>query len=184
MTEDESSLNKFVANFDTPEKIQANTEAVLALVQQFNAGAPIPPVSASDLKQLWEVTKRMNADMPPRPNVAIGAGVFAAYGIDFVHEAERFMSAQTRLELLSNLLARGVLSEFTRGEELDDKLFDAAATIPICKTDLAEAMLPRLLAESPADVAAKAAEEMRAGGYDPASPSIDGKFIDWLSTKC
>ena len=59
MAEDESSLNKFIANFDTPEKMQANAESVLALGKQFNEGAPIEPASASDLRQLWDATRRV-----------------------------------------------------------------------------------------------------------------------------
>jgi hypothetical protein len=184
MPEEESSLNKFIENFAALHTVPSLTESVMALVQQFNEGAPFAPVSASDLKQLWEVTKRIKADFPSRPEVAIGGGIFASYGIDFVNEPERFTSATYRLEILSDLLGRGVLKDYVHGERVDENVFSAAASMPCNKNDLAQVMIPRLLAESPADVAAKATEEMLAGGFDPASPNIDQKFLDWLRTNC
>jgi hypothetical protein len=63
-------------------------------------------------------------------------------------------------------------------------VFVAAATMPCDKTDLAETMLPLLLAKSSAEDVVKAKEEMRAGGYDPDKPNIDTKFIDWTKNNC
>src|SRR5579864_8397460 len=98
------SVDKFVSNLGDPEKLQANTDPALALVDQINKGAPIPPVSASDIKQLWEASRLMNADMPPRPGVAIGLGVYAAYGVDAAADAERFIAVRWRHTVLADLV--------------------------------------------------------------------------------
>jgi hypothetical protein len=127
----------------------------------------------------------MNTDMPPRPNVAIGLGVYVAYGLEAASaRPEQMMSIGFRLELLSALASRGVLNEYKHGEELDEKVFRAAATIPFNKHDLGEAMLPLRLAQLPADVVAKWTEAMRAEGRDPDKPNVDGKFLDWLRDSC
>ena len=47
-------------------------EKIHAQIEEVNRGAPIPTVSSSDMKQFWDATRRMNVDMPPRPNVQIG----------------------------------------------------------------------------------------------------------------
>jgi len=48
-----SSLDRFIANFDTPEKCQANSQLVQELTNRINSGAPIPPVSGNDVRQVW-----------------------------------------------------------------------------------------------------------------------------------
>lgn len=60
---------------------------------------------------------------------------------------------------------------------MDEQAIRAAATMPCDKTDLGEAMIPQALAMAPAESAAKAKEEMRAGGYDPDKPNVDRKFL-------
>ena len=156
-----------------------------SVMEQFNSGAPIPPVSASDIKQMWDATHRMNAERPPRPNVAIGLGVYAAYGVEAAaSRPEEFMAIMWRYRLVSALVERGVLSDYMNGDELDEKAFHAAATIPCGKEDLAEAMVQLRLTQSPAEVVKRAKEEMRAGGYDADKPNIDGRFLDWLRDNC
>jgi len=85
-------------------------------------------------------------DMPPSSNErAIGLAVYAAYGFEAASAGpERFLPIQWRHKLTA-LVQRGVLDDYKHGEELDEKVFRAAATIPCDKNDLAEAMLPRLL---------------------------------------
>jgi|SRR6266536_3651297 len=169
---------QFAENPELIEKIHAQTKL-------FNDGAPIPPVSASDMKQMWDATRRMNADIPPRPNVATGLAVFAAYGVDAAFgRPEEFFSISWRHQLLESLVGRGILNDYKQGEELDEKVFRAAATMPCDKNDVAETMLPLLFAQSPADHAAKAKEEMLASGYDPEKPKLDAKFLDWLRNNC
>jgi hypothetical protein len=137
-----AQVKQFAENPEVSEKIHA--QAKLS-----NDGAPIPPVSASDMKQMWDATRRMNADMPPRPNGATGVAVFAAYGVDAAfNRPEEFFLPSWRYQILVALVERGVLNDYKHGEELDEKVFRAAATMPCDKTDLAETMLPLLFADS------------------------------------
>lgn len=175
------NLDKFLSTLGSEENTQAHAEATRVVYEQFNAGAPIPPVSPSDLKNLWEVSRRMNADMPPRPGGAIGLSVFAAYGFEAASASpEVRVPIQLRYQLLAALVERGVLKDYLHEGELDERAIRAAVTIPCDKIDLGEAMIPQALAMAPAESAAKAKEEMRAGGYDPDKPNADIKFLDWL----
>ncbi|HTM38668.1 MAG TPA: hypothetical protein VL156_18085 [Terriglobales bacterium] len=185
MTSDDNvSLDRFISNFDNPEKLQADAKAALAAGEEFNKGAPIPTVSASDIRQLSEATRRLNAEIPPEPNMAIGTAVYASYGVECASEPAKFMAAQWRLTVLSDLLERGVLAAYVEGEEPDEKVFIAAATIPLTKEDIGEVMLPKILAEAPAEFVAQVREQMRAEGYDPTRPNIDAKFLRWLEDNC
>lgn len=178
------NLAEFVADVNTPEKMQRHAEAVMAFAQRFNDGAPIETSSAADLKRLWVAMKQMHADHPPRPGVAIGSSILADYGIDFILDVGRFMPAQSRVQMLMALEERGVLDQFVRDGELDARVFEAAATFPIDKTNLAEASLPRMLAQAPPEIADKFRAEMAANGYDPERPEIDKKFQDWVVKHC
>ena len=152
-----------------------------AAAKQFNSGGPIPQVSAFDMKQMWDATRRMKAEIPPGRKVAFGLGTYAAYGVEAASiHPEQLMPIGLRLEITSALLKRGVLDEYKHGKELDEKVFRAAATLPCDKHDLSEAMLPLRLAQLPAEVVAEAKESMRAEGYDPDKPNVDSKFLDWL----
>jgi len=82
---------------------------------------------------------------------------------------------------LTALVERGLLREYRSGNELDDRLYQAAATMPCNKEDLAEALVLLRLSLAPEEIAAKAREELRAHGYDPDKPAIDAKFQSWLT---
>ncbi len=176
------AIDELVSTIDAEEKAAARSEVLQAVIKQFNDGAPIAPVSASDIKQLWDATRRMNADMPPSAEVrAIGLSVYAAYGFEAASAGpEQFMPIQWRHTLMSALVERGVLDDYKNGGELDEKVFRAAATIPCNKEDIGETMMPLVFAQISAEDGKKAKEEMLAGGYDPDKPNIDGKFLDWL----
>jgi hypothetical protein len=132
--------------------MQVYDERVHAIVKQLDDGAPIPPVNVRDMKQVWEATRRMNADMPPNPNRQIGLGAYVAYGVEAAAgPPEELFPIAWRYQLLSSLVERGVLNDYKHGEELEDKVFDVAATMPCDKTDLTETTLPILLAKSPAE---------------------------------
>jgi hypothetical protein len=177
-------MDKFLSNFDTPERAMARAEAMDAAAAQFNSGAPIPPVKASDLKQLWEATRRMNADMPPRPGVAVGLAVYAAYGFEAAcAPPEELMAITSRGQLLSAIVERGVLNEYVHGEELDEEVFRAAATMPCDKDDFFQAIMPDMVTQLPAEDVAKFKEEMRTHGYDIYQPSVDRKFLEWLRNR-
>src|SRR5207248_11146238 len=103
------AMDDFTSAFDSEEKSRAQIESLHTMIKQFNDGAPIPPANAYDLKQFWDVSRRINEDMPPRPGVAIGLGVFASYGFEAASAgAEKYMPVQWRHELMSSLIKRGV----------------------------------------------------------------------------
>ena len=156
-----------------------------AAAEQLNSGAAIPAVSASDIKQMWNATRRMKADLPMGPNTAIGIDVFAGYGVEAASTRhEQFIWIQLREMLISGLSTSGVLSDYMHGEELDEKVFCAAATIPCDKNDLAEAMAPFWFRQVPVEVGETARDEMRAAGYDPDRPRIVTKFFEWMHDHC
>ena len=75
-------IDRLISNMDTEEKAMARSEAMRAAAEQFNSGAPIPSVNASDLKQLWHANRRINADMPSSSGGAVGLAAYAAYGFE------------------------------------------------------------------------------------------------------
>jgi hypothetical protein len=178
-------LDRFNLNFDTPEKMTANAEAARVTYERFNRGVSIPSIRPSDLRQLWEAARRLNAEHPPQPEGAVGLSVFAALGVEAACESpEQWVPITLRCQLMSALIERGVLKDLLKGEELDEKVIRAASTLPCDKNDLGEAMIPLAFAKLSPDEVAKAKEEMRAAGYDPDQPPIDTKFLDWLSNHC
>ncbi len=155
------------------------------VVEQFNSGAPMPTVEFSDIKQTWPVMKRMVAEARSRPNVAIGLGAYAAAGVDVASRSPvQMMAVAMRQQFLNSLLERGVLSNYVHGDDLNDEVFLAAASMPFDKEDLAEALLLLKLSQDPAEIVAEAKEKLRQQGYDPDHPRIDAKFLAWLRERC
>jgi hypothetical protein len=110
-------INAQAEDLELSERIRQQTEEI-------NRGAPIPTVSAADMEQLWNATRRINADFPPKPNRSIGMGALAAYGVEAaVNRPEEFFSVSKRYQLLSYLVERGVLNDYKHGEELDERVF-------------------------------------------------------------
>lgn len=100
--------------------------------ENIDAGVPIPPVPAQDLKYFWkricDIERR--ASPKKREMRAIGMG---AFGDDnpFQKLGEKAIAAWFRCGVLHALLQEGVLKEWQRGEELDDLVFSIAASIPL-----------------------------------------------------
>jgi hypothetical protein len=161
------------------------SERTRAQSEEINRGAPIPAVRASDMKQLWDAMRRIKADISLKSNAQIGMGALAAYGVEAaVNRPEEYSLMSTRFQLLSFLVERAVLNDYKHGEELDERVFRAAATMPCNIHDLGETILPLALAQSPPEIVAKTKEEMLARGYDPEKPNLDGKFLNWLRENC
>jgi hypothetical protein len=93
---------------------------------------------------------------------------------------EQFGATQLRWLLLSSLFERGVLKDYTNREKQDvtEKVFCAAATMPFTMKDFLEAGL-RFREEQ-----ARTKEDLRALGYDPEKPIVDGKYLDYLRDNC
>lgn len=180
--DNDPAVKKLVERFNNNsvmEKTPANGEATEALMAQINAGAPIPAVPATDVKQIWHATCRMNADRPLQPGVAIGLSAFAAYGVECAAEPARFMSALWRHTVLSDLIDRGALNEWVHDGQPDDKVFAAAARVHCTLKDLGRATV-KAIAQSNAEFAAYAAEALRAQGSDPEHPEIERRFDELL----
>ena len=176
-------IKMFGDNLST-EEIQAKLEPMHRLTAEINAGALIPQASAADVKQIWRAIQQMNAEVrPPRPDVAIGLTVFEAYGVVCAAEPTRFMSAHSRYTLLSDLIDRGLLSEWVRNGEPNERVFEAAATVDCTLEDLGRATL-KTLGQTDAEFAAHATEALRAQGEDPDHPKIEGRFVELLRNKC
>ncbi|HEX6802158.1 MAG TPA: hypothetical protein VF133_00630 [Terriglobales bacterium] len=175
-------INMFGDN-QAAEEIQAKLEPMHSLMAQINAGAPIPQVSATDVKQLWDASRRMSADRPPRPGFAVGLSVYAGYGVDCAAEHARFMAVQWRHMLLADLIDRGLLADWVRNGEPDERVFEAAATVDCSLEDLGRATL-KTLGQTDADFAAHATETLRAQGQDLEHPEIERRFVELLRDKC
>jgi hypothetical protein len=176
-------INMFGDN-QAAEEIQAKLEPMHSLMAQINAGAPIPQVSAVDVKQIWHAIRQMSAaGRPPRPDVAIGLSIFEAYGVVCAAEPTRFMAAQWRHMLLADLVDRGLLAEWVRNGEPDERVFEAAATVDCSLEDLGRATL-KTLGQTDADFAAHATETLRAQGQDLEHPEIERRFVELLRDKC
>lgn len=180
---DQPDLDKFAASVNSGEMLK-QAERTRALIEEFNRGAAVSSVSPADIKQLWVAHRRITVDIPPEPGIQLGLGVVAAYGVQAAADPVRFTAVRWRHTVLSDLVERGVLNAYVHDGEPQEKVFAAAATIPLTKEDIAEVTIPKTLAQAPADFAAKARAKMQAEGYDPVRPTIDAKFIRWLQEKC
>jgi hypothetical protein len=161
-------------------EIHAKLEPMHSLIAEVNRGASIPQVSTADVKQIWDATRQMNADRPPRPGFAIGLSVFLAYGVSCAAEPERFMSAQWRYTLLADLIDRGLLTEWVQNGEPDERVFEAAATVDCTLEDLGRATLKTLM-QSDAEFATHATEALRAQGPD--HPEIKRRIEELLRNR-
>ena len=64
------------------------------------------------------------------------------------------------------------------------RVFAAAASFPCNKNDLGEAMMHKMLRDSPPDVVQSAYEEYRQAGYDPEHPKVAERFKRWMHDNC
>jgi hypothetical protein len=159
-------------------------EQFAIVMAEFDKGTAIPTVDIAAMKQFAEVSARMLAEAPPKPNVAVGFGAYAKYGLDASsYSPQEFVAIWLRQNLLSALIQRGVLQEYMKDDESREKVYGAAATFPCNKEDLAEALILLQLSLSTPDVVAKAKEEFKQRGYDLDKPTIEGKFIAWMKDR-
>lgn len=100
------------------------------------AGGPIPAVNPADLRGVWERIHEMNTELlenrDPKPG-----GQQTAIGIDASLLAQacnpeaNVLAVWARSSLLGILVDQGLLISWQRGTQLDDAVFDVAATFPI-----------------------------------------------------
>ena len=117
------ALDKLMSNINDHDRWQAQLEKVDEIGKQLDEGAPIPAADPRDVKQLWEATRRMDAEMPRRgPKHAVGLAVIAGYGVEAAASPDKFIPISWRHQLLKSLVERGVLNDYKHGEELDEKV--------------------------------------------------------------
>jgi len=180
------------AQTDAPsvDPSQAKQLQYLEALERWKKGAPIPPANPADVKEMWytarEADRRKKAgeEAPAKPSKTIEELT-----------PEQFGATQFRWMLLGSLFERGVLKDYTNREKQDvtEKVFCAAATMPFTTKDWLEATLRSGLtpereaqAKTKEDLRAlaKTKEDLRALGYDPEKPIVDGKFLDYLRDNC
>lgn len=100
------------------------------------AGGPIPSVNPGDLRGVWELMHETHAEFLGNPEPELG-GQQTAIGID-VRLLARVCSPEAnvlavwaRSAMLGILVHQGLLTSWQRGNQLDDSVFDVAATFPI-----------------------------------------------------
>jgi hypothetical protein len=100
------------------------------LTEVLRAGGPPPdpePVNPADLRRLWEFSREFQAQHPPSAAGAVGIDIRLIEsklpGIDIPAVWLRATSLQV-------LHALGALKEWEHGSDLDDVVFQVAATFP------------------------------------------------------
>jgi hypothetical protein len=112
------------------------------------AGGPIPTVNPGDLRRVWELTRETQTQFlenrepeagGPQPAVGICVSVLA----QVCSPEANVLAVWARSALLGILVDQGLLPSWQRGAELDDAVFDTAATCPLDRFD-PEAFLQQL----------------------------------------
>lgn len=160
------------------ESIMENDDFSSA-AEKLNAGENVSCLSPSVMEAMWTIYSQI----PPekRENTAMGMGAFARAGIDpdsVPQDPEHMVAMLTRFSVLECLVERGILDEFMTDEVLRKKVFEAAATIPVNKGDLGEAMSHRLMRDP--ETAQKIKEEFEQAGYDVEHPKVGERFKKWV----
>jgi len=94
------------------------------------AGAPLPapePVNPADLRRYWEFTQKVHAQHPPSPGGTIGIDIRF---IESEFPGVNILAVWLRAASLQILQVHGALKEWEHGTDLDDVVFQVAATFP------------------------------------------------------
>ncbi len=156
---------------------------VMALSEQFDKGAPIPVVDAAELKKMWTTAQWMEAKYgPPKQDQATG---LAALGINAdSHSTAEVLALSKRNWLLDIMVKRGVLKDFQQEDTLDDRVFSAAANVPLTQPEMYVSIMSLYLVAKPEEIVAKVKKDFQDHGYDLDHPAIESKFLAWLREHC
>jgi hypothetical protein len=100
------------------------------------AGGPIPSVNPGDLRGVWELMHETHAEFLRNAEPEL-AGQQTAIGIDVrllarvCNPEANVLAVWARSAMLGILVHQGLLTSWQRGTQLDDAVFDVAATFPI-----------------------------------------------------
>ena len=100
------------------------------------AGGPIPTVNPGDLRGVWELVQETQAESlgnrEPEPGgQQPGIGIDVRLLGQVCSPEANVLAAWARSILLGILVHQGLLTSWQRGTQLDDAVFDVAATFPI-----------------------------------------------------
>lgn len=110
-------------------------------VDALNSGSDLQQVDAAELKAVWGIIRKIEAQRPGQ-QIAIGMDAITASTPNHrVPSAAEAMALMTRASLLSALLKRGALSEFESDGEPNEVVFRAAATMPMGASDIGEVVM-------------------------------------------
>ena len=100
------------------------------LTEVVKAGGPLPtpePVNPADLRRYWEFTQKIRAQHPPTAAGAVGIDIRL---IEAELPGANVFAVWLRAASLQVLQAHGALKEWEHGTDLDDVVFQVAATFP------------------------------------------------------
>jgi hypothetical protein len=144
-------------------------------------GGPVPEANPEHLRRMWKHA---------RENASLGKGKtsgFGALGLDASDlgdaPRDKITILTLRLGLVQSLCERNVLRDYLHGDELAEEVFQAAASLPCDKEDVAEAMVLLTMKQQPQLDYSELRREMTAHGYNPDEPKIDSKFLEWIRNR-
>jgi hypothetical protein len=100
------------------------------LLETVKAGGPPPapdPVDPADLRRYWEFSQRIQSQRPPAATGAVG---FDIRLIEAEMPGVNIAAVWLRATSLHILHAPGAIKEWEHGTDLDDIVFQVAATFP------------------------------------------------------
>lgn len=100
------------------------------------AGGPIPTVNPGDLRGVWELMRETHAEFLGNREPELGGqqpaiGICVSLLAQACSPGANVLAVWARSALLGILVHQGLLTSWQRGTQLDDAVFDVAATFPI-----------------------------------------------------
>lgn len=104
------------------------------------AGGPIPTVNTGDLRGVWELMHETRAQILGNREPELGGqqpaiGICVSLLAQVCGPEANVLAVWARSTLLGILVDQGLLTSWQRGTQLDDAVFDVAATFPIPALD-------------------------------------------------
>jgi hypothetical protein len=109
-----------------------------AATERINAGAQVAP-EAAQIEHVWEIMSRIPTHR--REHTSISLGAFAGGNPDLAPpNPEQLVALMMRYAMLDALIEEGILNNYMEDDSRRNRVFAAAASIPINKNNLSEAL--------------------------------------------
>jgi len=96
---------------------------------QLESGAPLPQVSADDLRRVWHLTRTLKAEAcQATGKEASSVGIDARLIAGQCQPGADFQAVFFRGSVLQYMVQEGLLDEWTEGDTLKDSVFEVAAS--------------------------------------------------------